>query len=394
MEPKDPMNESKNKIRLSELALDIQNVLRNRYEGRVIWVTAQITDVKKQVSLKRCYLKFIEKQGTETLAEIRGVFWANSYSEIERFEKITGKLFSDGLEINCQVIVKFHPRFGLSLEVQEIEIAYALGSLELERQQTLERLVREHPTTIQVVDGIFFTPNKSLPLPPVIQSVALITALNSDGQRDFIQELRGNKYGYAFEVTEYLTQIQGDDAHQMIINQLEAILRSGRAFDAVAIVRGGGSQTDFKPFDQFELAAKVAHFPIPILTGIGHDRNTSITDQMARQEKTPTKVAARILDHNYEWENNLLLLKENFFQSALEILRSAKEELNGMSRLIRAASPETILSKGFTIIRKAGKIITNPKEIEKNDLIGFQLKDFDFESEVKEKKPRNINADL
>ncbi|MEY3405054.1 MAG: exodeoxyribonuclease large subunit, partial [Bacteroidota bacterium] len=174
MEPKDPMNESKNKIRLSELALDIQNVLRNRYEGRVIWVTAQITDVKKQVSLKRCYLKFIEKQGTETLAEIRGVFWANSYSEIERFEKITGKLFSDGLEINCQVIVKFHPRFGLSLEVQEIEIAYALGSLELERQQTLERLVREHPTTIQVVDGIFFTPNKSLPLPPVIQSVALI----------------------------------------------------------------------------------------------------------------------------------------------------------------------------------------------------------------------------
>lgn len=379
------MNQSTQKIRLAQLATDIQNTLRNRFEGQPIWISAQITDVKKQNALRRCYLKFIEKDGNETLAEIRGVFWTNAYSEIERFEQLTGKSFSDGLEINCSVLVKFHPRFGLSLEVQEIEIAYALGSLELERQQTLERLVKEFPKTIQVIDGEFFTLNKSLPMPPVIQKIALITAVNSDGQRDFIQELRGNKFGYSFEITEFLTQIQGDQAHQMIIQQLELIQDSNHPFDVVAIVRGGGSQTDFKPFDHFDLAACVAHFPIPVLTGIGHDRNTSITDLMGRQEKTPTKVAAKILDHNFEWENQLMFLKERFFQGVINLLRNSREELSSISRMIRAVSPETILSKGFTIIHKSGKMVTDPTKLQKGDNIDFQLKSYGFSGVINEK---------
>ena len=380
------MEQQREKIRLFQLAQDIQNTLRNRYEGRAIWITAQVTDIKKQISLRRCYLKFVEKQGAETLADIRGVFWADAFSEIERFEKNTGKPFADGLEITCLVIVKFHPRFGLSLECQEIESAYTLGSLELERQQTLERLIKEFPKTIRLLDGEYLTPNKSLPLPQVIQNIALVTAINSDGQRDFIQELKTNKYGYDFRVKEYLTQIQGDQAHLMIIDQLEAILNSAEKPDVVAIVRGGGSQTDFRPFDQFELASKVAHFPFPIFTGIGHDRNTSITDLMARQEKTPTKVASRILDHNYEWENQLMQLKDRFFLSVGEMLRAAKEELNGISRIIRAANPETILAKGFTIIRKEGKIITDPADIKSGDNIDFKLRDYEIESAVIGKK--------
>lgn len=380
------MEQQREKIRLFQLAQDIQNTLHHRYEGRAIWITAQVTDVKKQTSLRRCYLKFIEKQGEETLADIRGVFWADSYSEIERFEKNTGKSFADGLEITCLVIVKFHPRFGLSLECQEIESAYTLGSLELERQQTLERLVKEFPETIRLVDGEFLTPNKSLGLPPVIQRIALVTAINSDGQRDFIQELKTNKYGYVFEIKEYLTQVQGDQAHLMIMEQLEEIIKSPDKSDVVAIVRGGGSQTDFRPFDQFGLASRVAHFPFPVFTGIGHDRNTSITDLMARQEKTPTKVAARILDHNYEWEDRLLTLKERFFLSVSELLRMAKDDLNGMTRLIRAASPETILSKGFTIIRKEGKIITDSDDIQTGDQVDFSLRDFEFQSTITGKR--------
>lgn len=230
------------------------------------------------------------------------------------------------------------------------------------------------------------TINKSLSLPPVIRNIALVTAINSDGQRDFIQELKTNKYGYDLRVKEYLTQIQGDQAHLMIIDQLEAILNSAEKPDVVAIVRGGGSQTDFRPFDQFELASKVAHFPFPIFTGIGHDRNTSITDLMARQEKTPTKVASRILDHNYEWENQLMQLKDRFFLSVGEILRAAKEELNGISRIIRAANPETILARGFTIIRKEGKIITDPADIKSGDNIDFKLRDYEIESAVIGKK--------
>lgn len=374
------------KIRLAQLAQDIQTTLRSRFEGRAIWITAQVTDIKKQISFRRCYLKFIEKQGDETLADIRGVFWSDAYSEIERFEKNTGKPFADGLEITCLVNVKFHPRFGLSLECQEIESAYTLGSLELERQQTLERLTKEFPTTIQLSDGEYFTYNKSLKLSPVIQRIALVTAGNSDGQRDFIQELKGNKYGYAFRITEYLTQIQGDQAHLMIMNQLELILKSPDKPDVVAIVRGGGSQTDFRPFDQFELAAMVAHFPVPVFTGIGHDRNTSITDLMARQEKTPTKVAARILDHNYEWENQLMLLKERFFLAVGELIRSAKEELTGIHRIIRAASPETILARGFAVVSMGGRIITNPDEIQTGDRIDIQLRNQEIETNVIKKK--------
>lgn len=385
------MDEQKDKIRLFQLAQDIQQTLRSRYENREIRITAQVTDIKKQVSLRRCYLKFIEKQGNDILADIRGVFWADSYGEIEKFEKITGKPFADGLEITCVVTVKFHPRFGLSLEVQEIEIAYALGSLELERQQTLDRLVKEFPGTIRVIDGEYFTQNKAIPLPAVIQKIALITAANSDGQRDFRQELKGNKYGYFFEVYEYLTQIQGDQAHLMIIEKLDLVLQSPEKPDIVAIVRGGGSQTDFKPFDHFDLAAKVAHFPIPVFTGIGHDRNTSITDMMARQEKTPTKVAARITDHNYDWENNLLQLKERFFLSLADIIRSTGEEMKSILRIIKAASPETVLKRGFTIIRKKGKIITNPDDINPGDAVTFRLKDSEFENQVtgKEKVEKN-----
>jgi exodeoxyribonuclease VII large subunit len=376
------MDQQREKIRLFQLAQDIQNTLRNRYENREIRITAQVTDIKKQVSLRRCYLKFIEKQGNDIIADIRGVFWADRYGEIERFEKITGKPFSDGLEITCVVTVKFHPRFGLSLEVQEIEVAYALGSLELERQQTLDRLAGTFPNSIRLIDGEYFTYNKSLPLPSVIQKIALITAVNSDGQRDFNQELKGNKYGYFFEVSEYLTQIQGDQAHLMIQEKLDLILQSSEKPDIVAIVRGGGSQTDFKPFDQFELAAKVAHFPIPVFTGIGHDRNTSITDLMARQEKTPTKVAARITDHNYEWETNILMLKERFFLSIAGMIRSAAEEMKGINRVIRAASPETVLKRGFTIIRKEGKIISDPADIDTGDKITFNLKNSEFKGQI------------
>ncbi|HQQ98640.1 MAG TPA: exodeoxyribonuclease VII large subunit [Cyclobacteriaceae bacterium] len=374
-----------NTIKLSSLAEQIQDALEIRFAGEVCWVKATVTDVRRQENLKRCYLKFIEKENGTLVTEIRGVFWSNGYFHIEQFEKATGQRFQDGIEIICLVKVKFHPRFGLSLEAQAIDYAFTLSTLELERQRTIDRLVAENPEHIVAVDGEFRTFNQTLPLPMVVQRVALVTASNSDGQRDFNEELRRNRHQYAYQVTEYLTPIQGDDAHVEIIRTLEAIASQSKIFDVVVIVRGGGSATDFKPFDEYELARLVAKFPVPVVTGIGHDRNTSIVDLMARQMKTPTKAAAFLVDHNIDFENELLRLKDRVNMAVSEIFRSANDRLNEIKRLVRLASPEEVMRRGFVILMKDRKIITDPGNIHLGDTLEARFLNERIESTVTRK---------
>lgn len=362
-------------IKLSELAYEIQETMEGRFEGETFWVTCEISDVKKYTSTRRCYLKLIEREGNNTNTELRAVFWANYYNEIELFEKKTKQNFADGIEITCEVKVRFHPKYGLNLDVVKIDVAYTLGTIELERQKTLDKLVSENPKHIKLLEGNYITYNNRLPLPIVIQRIALITAPNSDGQRDFKQELEKNKHGYAFSVTEFLTQIQGDTAHQLILEQLQLVNDNIENFDMVALVRGGGSQTDFKPFEDYELAKLVATFSIPIYTGIGHDRNTSIVDMMAREHKTPTKVAASIIELNFEFENSIIELKERLNQQVDSLIDNAKENLQDLKRLVKLASPANIMKKGFAIITIKDKIIIDPKNIEPNTEIDILLQD-------------------
>ena len=196
-----------------------------------------------------------------------------------------------------------------------------------------------------------------------MQKIALITAHNSDGQRDFKNELINNSYGYTFEVYEYLSQIQGDIAHENIIKQFEQILSSNINYDCVALVRGGGSETDFKPFEQYQLAELVAFYPIPVFTGIGHDRNTSIVDLMARQLKTPTKVAAYIVEHNFTFENNLLYLLNQIEQNITLKIDRAKQNLASLKRLLHSLDPQNVLQKGYAIIRANNKIVTKANQL-------------------------------
>ena len=191
------------KIKLSELLEEVQETIQGRFEGETYWITAQLTNVKKQESNRRCYLAFAEYENGVKIAEIRGVFWANYYGEIERYEKYTKQDFKDGIEITCKVKVRFHKVYGLNLDILQIDLEHAIGSLELERQQTLERLQKENPKTIKLIDGIYRTFNNCLPLPKVIEKIALITAPNSDGQRDFLQETLKNKHGYSFQLKSF-----------------------------------------------------------------------------------------------------------------------------------------------------------------------------------------------
>lgn len=378
-------------LRLSELIGEIDDAIQSRFAGETFWITAEITDVKKQPDKRWCFLKFIEKEGTHITTEIKGVFWSNAYSSVVQFEKLSGQPFANGLEITCNVRVRFHKRFGIDLEVLEIDYTYALGKLEQEKQQTLDRLANENPTLIRLVDGQYFTSNKSLELPIVLQRIALVTAPDSDGQRDFKQEIANNPYGYAFSVTEFLTQIQGDNSSNLIIQKLKQIEAVKENFDVVAIVRGGGSQTDFKPFDDYELSKYVAAFPLPILTGIGHDRNTSIVDLMARQHKTPTKVASSIVEHNFNFESEIIELNDRLLETAENIIEKAKDNLLQIKRTVKAYSPATILNKGYAMITINDQIIIDPKDIKLNAEIKTILKNELIHSTVTKKSKHELD---
>lgn len=290
--------------------------------------------------------------------------------------------------------MRFHKRYGIDLEVLAIDYAYAIGKLELERKQTLERLVKENPTIRLLPNGNYSTKNNQSNLPMVFQTIALITAPNSDGQRDFNKVIDKNKYGYAFSVTPFLTTIQGDNASQLILKQLKLIEASNEKFDVVVIVRGGGSDIDFKSFNDYELAKAVAMFPIPILTGIGHDRNTSIVDLMGRQHKTPTEVGTFIIDNNMNFEAEIEELKDRFFQRVDELLEEAKDELVSMKQRVKNLHPSTILKKGFAILKINDKIITDPKAVKVNSVLQTLMQTEIINSTVTKKTKNEKGFDI
>lgn len=350
-------------INLSQLLYKIDETLQSQFGYQTFWIKTEITDVKKYESKRWCFLKLIEKKDEQIVAEIKATAWSQGYAFIEQFERLTQQQFGNGLQIIAKVKVKYSIKYGLSLDLLEIDNSFALGQLELQKQATLKRLVDESNGQIIKDDEQYITPNKRLKLPIVMQKIALITAHNSDGQRDFKNELINNSYGYTFEVHEYLSQIQGDIAHENIIKQFEQILSSNINYDCVALVRGGGSETDFKPFEQYQLAELVAFYPIPVFTGIGHDRNTSIVDLMARQLKTPTKVAAYIVEHNFAFENNLLYLLNQIEQNITLKIDRAKQNLVSLKRLLHSLDPQNVLQKGYAIIRANNKIVTKANQL-------------------------------
>ncbi|MEO6730430.1 MAG: exodeoxyribonuclease VII large subunit [Ferruginibacter sp.] len=380
--------------KLSQLISEIDATINNRFAGRTFWIKAEIMDVKKYADKRWCFLKFIEKEGNLITTEMKGVFWSTTYHHVENFEKETTQLFASGLEITCNVRVRFHKRFGLDLEVLAIDYAYAVGKMEIERKETLERLLKEN-TSIQVLsDGNFSTINNRLTLPTVFKKLALITAPNSDGQRDFKNVMEKNKYGYTFLVKEFLTQVQGDAAAMLVMQQLENIKLSGEIFDAVIIVRGGGSDTDFKTFNTFELSNYVASFPLPILAGIGHDRNTSIVDLMTRQHKTPTEVGTFIIDHNMSFERDLLQLKERFFSRIKSLVDMAQSKLAYNIRIVKSSNPQTILNKGFAMVMHNEKILTDPSLVQVNDQVEVILKNEILHNTINRKETNGNTIDF
>ena len=389
-----------NPIRLSDLAFTLEAVLDEAFGGKSLWVVAETSDIKNYPDRGYCFLTLVERDPAtrETVAKLEGAIWRRNYRTISDFERETGVAFARNIQLLLLVSVSFNPVYGLRLEILKIDPSYTLGNLERERQAVLDTLVNDYPDRVWLEAGQYVTANQLLPRPPVMQQLALITAPNSDGWRDFRHELAQNPFGYDFRVDEFLTQVQGQGAERAICGQLERIRSSDVGYDAVAIVRGGGSQLDFGSFDTLLMGQTVAGFEIPILAGIGHERNVSITDLLCHQSvKTPTKAAAFLIEHNRQFEEHCLHLHQRVGVVAREAIQATRENLDRETERLRFVGqtyfrerhtdltekavtlrhldPSNVLRRGYALLLRNGRILTQAASVQPNEPLQVQLQD-------------------
>jgi exodeoxyribonuclease VII large subunit len=388
-----------NPIRLSDLAFTIEAVLDEAFGQKVLWVVAETSDIKNYPDRGYCFLTLVEREaGRETLAKLDACIWRKNYHTIRDFESATGVAFARNIQLLLMVAVSFSPVYGLRVEILKIDPSYTLGNLERERQVVLDTLVQQHPDLVWLEAGQYITANQLLPRPAVIQRIALISAPGSDGWRDFRHELDQNAYGYAFAVDEYLTQVQGAGAERAICAQLERIRQSDSPYEAVVIVRGGGSQLDFGSFDTFLMGHTVAGFPIPIFAGIGHERNVSLTDMLCHESvKTPTKAAAFLIDHNRQFEEACLRLRDRLGTVARDALLTAREQLDSETERLRFVmhnyfrdrhtdlaekavtlrhlDPANVLRRGYALLLRNGRILTSVSDVKPGETLQVQVRD-------------------
>ncbi len=279
-----------------------------------------------------CYLEFIQKEenSERILSRARATIWSTVFRMIQPyFETTTGKPLSEGLKIMVRVTVEFHEVYGLSLNILDIEPTYTVGESALRKQKIIEKLVSE---------GVFDM-NKEIALPVLPQRLAIISSKTAAGYEDFMEQLLQNSYGYKFYCKLFPATMQGNEAENSIINQLDSIFELTSKFDAVVLIRGGGAQADMDCFNNYWLAYNIAQFPIPVLTGIGHEQDDSVADMVANTRlKTPTAVAEFLIDKINNVANALSdtemdivdLCREKLSDEKMKLLKNAHQLQNAL----------------------------------------------------------------
>lgn len=324
-------------IRLSELAQKIDDIIRRQFSAEVLWVVGEISGHKFYGGQARHYFELIEKsdQAHDPVAKFRAVAWTAGSESIRQFEEVTRQKFTNGIQVLTKVKVEYHAVHGLSLVLQEVDQFFTLGNLERQRMEILQRLVAENPDAISKKGEEYLTRNKSLELSFVLQNLAVVGSPNSEGYVDFMHTLEHNAFHYRFACDIYQSTVQGSFAEDELVKTLVSVYESGKKYDAVIIIRGGGARTDFLVFDSYRLARTVARFPIPIITGIGHHKDVSITDMMAHTStKTPTKAAEFIISHNRAFEDTVLNLQRDLVIRTQRKLAAADTEMNAYKLFI------------------------------------------------------------
>jgi exodeoxyribonuclease VII large subunit len=260
------------------------------------WVQAEIAELRVN---RHCYMELVQKEsrGGGIVAKARAQVWANRWAFIKpMFEQMTGQTLAAGMQVMLKVEVTFHELYGYSLNVTDIDPSYTLGDIARHRQEILRRLAEEGIETM----------NKELPLPRLLQRIAVISSASAAGYGDFCNQLNNNQRGLAFKTELFQAVMQGNDVESSVVSALNRIAKQLEEWDVVVIIRGGGATSDLQGFDSLLLAENVAQFPLPIITGIGHERDDTVIDLISHTRvKTPT-AAAEFLIHHQEQELDIL----------------------------------------------------------------------------------------
>ncbi len=393
----------RNEITLWELQRMIKRGIEEALPGNY-WVKAETGEVKVH-SAGHCYIDLIERNEKDSAinAKLQAVIWASGFRLLKPyFEQTTGRTLERGLTVLVKVQVTYSPVYGLSLTILDIDPSFTIGEQELVRQRTMQKLKEE---------GMFDI-NSSLEIPLLPREVAVISSESAAGFRDFIKHTQAGGEGFNLKITLFQAPVQGETAPSGIIEQMEMVAADSRAFDVLFIIRGGGSVHDLSCFDDYNLALNIAQFPIPVITGIGHDHDFHIADMVAHTSvKTPTAAADFLIDIFAAQEQQLDYLSRRVslaLQSRLQ-----KEELNIqryldrissalknrwkeceykfeiMERRVLAASPSKIMEMGYSIAIKDGKRVSSIKELSPKEQFTLMLTDGSYNCTVnslKEKK--------
>ena len=405
-------------ITLSELTEQIQQTIRAGFDTPV-WIRAEVSELRENPG-GHCYLELIEKDtdSDTLLAKSKATCWASTYRMLKPyFESATGQTLRAGLKVLVAVTVEFHSVYGFSLNIRDIDPTFTMGEMAARRMQIIRQLE---------ADGVVDM-NKQLPMPAVVQRLAIISSATAAGYGDFSDQLKNNPSHFVFYTRLFPAIMQGDQAEGSIIKVLETIYEHAELFDVVVIIRGGGATTDLACFDSYDLALNCAQFPLPILAGIGHQRDVSILDMVAYASlKTPTAVAEYLNSNLQEAENQALNIfadirdiiknkidadNRKIDQTKLRIkqtlrswvvqkthlLERQKSRLQSTVRMqllkqnnrlvvleksIDTYSPVFLLRHGYTITTLHGKRVTSAGQVKAGDKIHTYVHDGEFGSNV------------
>ena len=326
-----PYDNNHHALSLSELNGIVREVIELSLNDEY-WVEAELASVREAKG--HCYMELIEKQefSNTPVAQARACCWRNTWLRLApRFVRETGEELHAGMKVLLKVRASFHEAFGFSWVVNDIDATFTVGDMVKRRKEILRILEEEG-----VIDL-----NKTLPIPMFAKRIAVVSSASAAGYGDFCNQLADNEYGFAFTTRLFPAIMQGEQVEKSVISALNAINKEVENFDVVVIIRGGGSTSDLSGFDTLELAENVANFPLPVITGIGHDRDQSVLDIIACvSQKTPTAVAAFLID-------NLCDTLSRIDDASQRIGRAVRSRMDVEN--IRLARIETYLASAFSI---------------------------------------------
>ena len=307
------------------------------------WIQAELSDVRSNTT-GHCYLEFIQKdpRSNSLVAKARGMIWNNIYRLLKPyFEESTGQLFTSGIKVLVKVTVQFHELYGYSLTVLDIDPTYTLGDMARRRREILLQLEEEGVLTL----------NKELEMPVLPQRIAVVSSATAAGYGDFCHQLKHNSGGFFFYTELFPALMQGNQVEESVLAALDCINTRISEFDVVVIIRGGGAASDLSGFDTYLLAAACAQFPLPVITGIGHERDDTVLDSVAHTRvKTPTAAAELLIQRVGEAAERLEELSARLQQGAYTLLEQEQRRLVTMQARIPALVHRKLAEARFTLL--------------------------------------------